>query len=98
MKAYKATFFANCWHKIEEIECVKLTLDAVVIPRSAKEMERLNTNKPIIFQREANGTRYCASKNEAMDFLDCKYQDKIESLQGLIYSYKQKQKSLLGEI
>lgn len=98
MRAYKAIYLANCSHRIEPLECEKLTHDVVVINRSADEISRNHNTAPVIFQRETKHERYCASIDEAVDFLDAKYQEKIENLGGVIFNLKQKQKSLINEV
>jgi len=98
MKAYKATNFANGSHKIESIECERLTFDAVVISRSFDDITKHHSNAPIIYPRETKQTRFCLSIDEAVDFLDAKYQEKIEDLSSVIFSLKQKQKSLINEV
>lgn len=96
MQIFKATFYSNVSHKIEPIICIKITDTSVVIPRSPNEIKQFNSNKPVISRRELNGARYCETEKEAIDYLDSKYQEKIEQLSDALFSCKKKQKSLLG--
>lgn len=98
MKIYKATYFTNGSNKIEPMECQRLTFDAVVISRTLDDITATHSNAQIIQKRETKDARFCSSRDEAVDFLDAKYQDKIEELEGVMLTLKQKQKSLIKEV
>jgi len=95
LKAYKAVFFKNGSHNITELECKELTDDAIVISRTPEEMTAAHSSAPIIQQRETSSTRFCSSINEAVDFIESKYQDKIEEISGLMFDLKQKKCGLM---
>ena len=98
MKIYKATFFRNCAHKIEILQAIKLTEESVVMARLASDVERQHTRSDIILVRKTKHWRYCETKQEAIDFLVDKYDEKIEDLNQCLYEYKQNQKKLIEEI
>ena len=98
MKIYKATFFRNCAHKIEILQCIKLTPESVVMARLANDIENQHTRSDIILVRETSHWRYCEEKQEAVDFLIDKYEDKIVDLNQSTFEYKQKQKKLTEEM
>jgi len=98
VKIYKATFYNNCGHSIEKLECESITKDAVSCVRTAREVSLYKSNANIIYQRETKSSRYCVDLDEVVDWLEEKYQVKIDDTKSALFSLKQKQKSLIEEI
>ena len=97
MEIFKACFFSNGSHSISTVICEKITDTAIVIARTAKQIEEHHSTKHIISQRQTHNIRYCETEQEARDYLSEKYRLKINELRNYADNLQDQRDLLINE-